>query len=309
MKRTKLSIVVPVYYNEKNIPVTFKRLHALATSIKNMDIEYVFVDDGSGDNSYQELLKLRKHFRSVKVVKLSRNFGSFNAILAGLHYATGDCIGIISADLQDPPELFIEMVDQWRQGKKTVMAVRKNRQDPFVSKLLSNTFYWLIRKFAIPAMPAGGFDFVLIDRLVKDTLIRMNEKNTSLMGLISWLGFESGIVYYTRTKREIGTSRWNLSKKFKYFVDTFTAFSYFPIRAISTLGFIIAVAGFIYAAFVLFNKAVFGISVQGWTSMIIVVLVISGVQLTSLGIIGEYLWRNIDETRKRPNFIVDTVLE
>lgn len=308
MSKTLFSIVVPIYFNEKNIPVTYPRLKKLEKSIENVELELIFVDDGSKDNSYEELLKIKKQDPSVKIVKLARNFGSFNAILAGLALATGDCVGIISADLQDPPELFKDMIEEWRNEKKVVMAVRKDRHDPWLSKTLSNMFYKLLRKYAIPTMPEGGFDFVLLDKQVVPILNSINEKNSSVMAVIAWLGFDSTQIPYTRKQREIGESKWTFSKKFKLFVDMFTSYSYFPIRLISMLGIIIAFASFIYAAILIYLRIFNNIQVEGWTTLTVIVLFMSSFQLIALGIIGEYLWRNFDEAKKRPNYIVEEVV-
>lgn len=309
MKSIKFSIIVPIYYNELNLPVTYPRLIALEQQIPNITLELVFVDDGSGDKSLNVLQEIQEKDARVKVVKLARNFGSFNAILAGLHYATGDCVGIISADLQDPPELFEQMIADWRKGKKTVMAVRQDREDPLPTKLFANVFYGALRKFALPSMPEGGFDFVLIDRQVVEVLKQVREKNTSIMALIAWLGFDHSQIGYVRAERRIGKSRWTFSKKVKLMIDMFTSFSFFPIRAISTLGVIIALVSFIYALILLYLRFVNGTHVEGWTTLVVLILFLSGFQLISLGIIGEYLWRNFDESRKRPPYIVEKVFE
>jgi polyisoprenyl-phosphate glycosyltransferase len=308
MKNIKFSIVIPIYFNEKNLPVTYPRLVALEKQIPGISLELVFVDDGSGDRSFQVLKEIQASDPRVKVVKLARNFGSFNAILAGLHHATGDCVGIISADLQDPPELFEQMIEDWRKGKKTVMAVRQDRQDPFFSKVFANIFYKMLRKVALPSMPEGGFDFVLIDRIVVDVLTSIHEKNTSIMALIAWLGFDHSEIGYVRGERRIGKSRWTFSKKLKLFVDLFTGFSFFPIRSISVLGSFIAVVSFFYGGYLMHLRFVNGIHVEGWTSLVVMILFLSGFQLISLGIIGEYLWRNFDESRRRPPYIVEEVL-
>ena len=296
MKKIKFSIIVPIYFNEKNIPETYPRLSNLEKTIPDIDLELIFVDDGSKDNSLEALLKIQKKDLRVKIIKLTRNFGSFNAILAGLKYTKGDCIGVISADLQDPPELFKKMVDLWRHGKKTIMAVRSDRQDPLFSKIFADIYYWLLRKYAIPTMPKGGFDFVVIDRQVVETIKSIDEKNTSVMALIAWLGFDRAIVPYVRARREIGISRWSFSKKMKLFIDSFTAFSYSPIRFITIAGFVIAFISFLYGLFVIYLRIFHQTMVQGWTSLTVIILFVSGFQLVALGIIGEYLWRNFDES-------------
>lgn len=303
-----VSIAVPVYYNELNLPHLFPRLFGLADANPQYDFEYIFVDDGSGDNSFQILADLAERDARVRVVKLSRNFGSNAATLAGLHYVSGDCVAMIAADLQDPPELITTMLQRWEAGKKVVLATREDREDPLVNRLLSGAFYWLFRHLAIREMPANGCDFVLVDRKVADMLVQMGEKNPYLFGLILWLGFDRDIVYYTRQKRELGKSRWTLGKRVKYFIDALVSFTYVPMRLVSALGIALALAGFVWAVVVVLNRILAGVPVQGWASLMTVVLVVSGVQLLTLGIFGEYLWRNFEETRKRPSFVIDQLI-
>ncbi|SDJ84786.1 glycosyltransferase family 2 protein [Natronincola ferrireducens] len=304
----KLSIVIPVYYNELNIPSLYEKLREAILNKKLFHVELVFVDDGSKDNSYQELIKLREMDKRIKVVKLSKNFGSHTAILAGLSYATGDCATVISADLQDPPEIIVSMYEKWLEGNKVVLAVREDREEGWLQKKLSNTYYRWMKKYALSNMPEGGFDCFLIDKQVIEILRGMKEKNSTLMGQILWCGLKTEKIYYVRREREIGKSKWTLSKKIKLFIDSFLAFSYVPIRFISTFGFIISFLGFLMALIIVINKFINDIPVQGWTSLMVVVLILSGIQLITLGVLGEYLWRNFDETRKRPLFIVEETI-
>jgi glycosyltransferase involved in cell wall biosynthesis len=307
MVRT-VSIVIPVYHNELNLPHLFPRLFGLADANPQYDFEYVFVDDGSGDNSFELLAEMAERDRRVRVVKLSRNFGASVAIMAGLHYVSGDCVAIIAADLQDPPELITTMLRRWEAGKKVVLAAREDREDPLGNRLLSSAFYWLFRRLAIREMPEKGCDFALFDRKVADILVQIGEKNPYLIGLILWLGFDRDVVYYTRQKRELGKSKWTFGKRVKYFIDALVSFTYVPMRLVSALGIALALVGFVWAVLVVLNRILFGVPVQGWASLMTVVLVISGVQLLTLGIFGEYLWRNFDETRKRPSFVIDQLI-
>ena len=212
---------------------------------------------------------------------------------------------MVAADLQEPLEIIIEMYEKWKQGKKVVIAVRKDREDGFFQKLFSNTYYSLMQKYALKDMPSGGFDCFFIDKKVRDVLVSMNEKNSSIVGQVLWAGFEMDKIYYVRKKREIGESKWTLSKKIKLLIDSFMAFSYVPIRFISTLGIFISIVGFILAVFLIVNKFMFNVPVQGWTTMMITLLMLSGIQMLTLGVIGEYLWRNFDESRGRPTYIVE----
>ncbi|WP_347352365.1 glycosyltransferase family 2 protein [Acetoanaerobium noterae] len=301
----KVSIIVPIYYNELNIPHLYEQMKEKILTRTDFEAEIVCVDDGSKDGSYKALLELREKDNRFKVVKLSRNFGSHTAILAGFAHATGDCMTMVAADLQEPLEIIIEMYEKWKQGKKVVIAVRKDREDGFFQKLFSNTYYSLMQKYALKDMPSGGFDCFFIDKKVRDVLVSMNEKNSSIVGQVLWAGFEMDKIYYVRKKREIGESKWTLSKKIKLFIDSFMAFSYVPIRFISTLGIFISIVGFILAVFLIVNKFMFNVPVQGWTTMMITLLMLSGIQMLTLGVIGEYLWRNFDESRGRPTYIVE----
>jgi len=302
---SKLSIIIPVYYNEQNIPFLFDKLNEEILSNQNYDYELIFVDDGSGDNSYGELLKLKNKNSKVKLIKLSRNFGSHTAILAGLTNATGDCATVISADLQDPPGIINRMFEKWTEGNKVVLAVREDREESFAQKLFSNTYYKLMRRYALSNMPEGGFDCFLIDKQVVNILKNIQEKNTTIMGLILWAGFKTEKIYYVRKEREIGKSRWTMAKKIKLFIDSFLAFSYVPIRFMSMIGLIVSLVAFLTGGYLIINKLINGVDVQGWTSLMVVFLFVAGIQMIMIGIIGEYLWRNMDESRKRPVFIIE----
>ena len=302
----RLSVVVPIYFNELNVPDTVPQLLALGDALPGYDLELVLVDDGSRDRSLDLLLEWRdRHPDVIQVVKLSRNFGSMSAILAGLGVATGDCVWMIAADLQDPPELFADMARHWAAGAKVVLAVRADREESASQKLLSNSYYALMRRFALPGYPEGGFDFFLVDRQVANEVVRIGEKNTNLMSLIFWLGFSPVMIPYVRRARRKGVSRWTFSKKVKLFVDSFVAFSYAPIRVLSVLGGVIALAAFAYAGYVLVAWLARDIPVRGYAPLMILLAFTAGVQMLMLGILGEYLWRALDETRRRPPFVVD----
>ncbi len=308
MKR--LSVVIPVYYNESTLETLHERLCSLEERLAaKARIEIVFVDDGSKDRSREILEQLaRRDPARVRVIFLSRNFGSFNAILAGLHHATGDCIAIISADLQDPPEMIPDMYTRWEAGDRTVMAVREKREDPLLTRIFSGLSYAILRRFALPDFPKGGFDFVLIDRRIRDIIVDMGERNTSLMGLIAWVGFTQSHLSYTRRSREGGRSRWTFWKRVKYLIDSILAFSYAPMRIMSTMGFVLAFLGLCYAIFIIVQRLTLHIAVPGWTALMVVVLVLFGFQFVAMGVTGEYIWRTLDQVRRRPAFIVDRVI-
>ena len=281
-----LSIIIPVYYNEKSLPILYERLNKVSGEIKDVDFEYVFVDDGSGDNSYNVLLGIAQNDTRVKVVKLSRNFGSFVACLAGLTYCKGDCAVIMAADLQDPPELINELLNKWKQGNEIVYAVREKREESGIKVFFSKLYYRIFKLIALSNMPKGGFDFVLLGRKVIDAIVKAREKNSTLIGQILWVGFKSDYILYTKKAREHGKSRWTLRKKVKYFLDSIFAFSFFPIRAISALGSIIAIFSFFYGIYTIVMKLFFSVDVKGFTTIIVIVLFTSGVQLVWLASIS-----------------------
>jgi glycosyltransferase involved in cell wall biosynthesis len=305
----KLSIIIPCYYNELNIPDTTKELLENERNFpEGTEFEYVLIDDGSKDNTYEELKKFKaKEPNKVKIVKLSGNFGSYNAILAGMKYATGDCNVIIAADLQDPVSLMPKMFEHWQNGIKLVMGNREDREDPFLSKLFAKSFQYLIKRYALPNLPKGGFDYVLFDKKLKEEVLAMDEKNSNSLYLLIWLKYEYVTIPYTRLKRKAGKSRWTLKKKIKLFVDSFVAFSFMPIRIITVSGFILGAIAILYALFIVYNRLIGNIEVEGWTAMMLVFLFVSAFQMVAIGILGEYLWRTLDASRKRPNYVVDQV--
>ena len=307
----KLSILIPTYFNEKNIAGTTKRLidnEKLFPS--DVTFEYVMVDDASGDETYRELLHFQKQYsEKVKIIGLARNFGSFNALLAAMKYSSGDCCAIIAADLQDPPELIPKMYRYWQEGIKLVIANRAEREDGYWQNLLSKIYHYMIRKFALKNVPAGGFDFVLFDKQLKEQILKMDESNTNIFYLLTWLGYDYVNIPYTRIAREVGVSQWTYAKKIKMFVDSFVSFSFFPIRMITVGGIAIGIIALLYAFLIIFAKSTHLIELEGWSTMMVVFLFISSFQTISIGILGEYLWRSLDASRKRPNFIVDTVVD
>ena len=307
----KLSIIMSCYYNGANLPVTTQRLIENEKNFpSDVEIEYVVIDDGSKDDTYDQLLNFYNTYPDkVKLIKLAANVGSYNALLAGMAHATGNCCTIVAADLQDPPELIPSMYEHWKNGYKLVIGQRTNREDPFLDKLFSNLFSLLIRKFALPNIPKGGFDFVLFDKQLKEDVVKMDESNSNSLYLLAWQGYPYVAVPYVRQKRQIGKSRWTLSKKIKLFIDSFVSFSFFPIRVISLAGLILGLLAIIYAGFILVARFSGLISVQGWSTMMIVFLFVSSFQMIALGIIGEYVWRNLDASRNRPNYIIDKLHE
>ncbi len=304
-----ISVVVPVYCNSDSLDALKSRLDAMTRKLPEDRFEYVLVDDGSIDDSFLKLEALSRSDPKLRVLKLSRNFGSNAAMLAGLTYARGDCAVVISADLQDPPELIPELVARWKEGFRVVLAARKRRDDTLITRFFAGIFNRLFRRLVFKDFPSKGFDFMLVDNRVREILTRLEERNSYLFGQVLWCGFKRTVIYYDRAARQQGQSRsqWTFVKKIKYFIDAFTAFSYVPIRLISALGFLMASAGLIYAAVLVFlrlyTQRVFP---PGWVLLTVLFLTVSGVQLIFMGILGEYLWRVLDDSRKRPLYLVET---
>ncbi len=303
----KISVIIPCYYNEKTVLSTFKTLrHTFDMWEDTVETEFVFIDDGSKDNTYNELLQIHQSFPAgTKIIKLVRNVGSYNALYAGLEYATGDCNVVISADLQDPPELISDMYRYWQKGFKLVIANRMDRKEKITQKWIASLFHFLMRKFAIKNAPSGGFDFVLFDRTIRDKICTLKERNSNIFYLMLWMGYDFVSIPYVRQKRREGKSRWTVSKKIKLFIDSFVSFSFIPIRLISVTGLILGFSALIYALFIIIARILGIIDVEGWSALMVVLLFISSFQMIALGILGEYLWRILDNTRKRPLYMID----
>lgn len=301
----KLSIVIPVYYNEDNLIPLYEDIKDKIINKIDYEYEIVFVNDGSKDNSYQVMKQLSDRDTNVKIYSLSRNFGSHAAILCGLSKCTGDCAVVKAADLQEPTEMILDMVESWKKGNNVVLAVRKDRQEGFSQKLFANTYYWMVRKAALANMPKGGFDVYLLDKKVINVLVSLDETNSALTGQILWSGFKTDTIYYTRLAREIGKSRWTLRKKVKLVMDTLFSFSTLPITMVTTIGTLSFIGSIIWAICVLVFKLAGWIKVSGWTTLFIFNLFSFGVIMLTLGILGGYIWRTYDASRNRPVYIIE----
>ena len=301
----KVSIIIPVYYNEDNLQLLYADIKEKFINAINYDYEIIMVNDGSKDSSYKVMCELAQKDSNIKNISLSRNFGSHAACLCGLANATGDCAVIKAADLQEPTELIKEMVESWKKGNNVVLACREERKESRCQVGFANLYYWLVRKTSLPTMPKNGFDIYLLDRKVIDVIGNLDEKNSAITGQILWSGFRTGIVYYTRMAREIGKSKWTLKKKIQLVSDTLFSFSTLPIRILELVGVLSFVIGIIWAIIVFIAKLGGSISVGGYTTLFIFNLVSFGIIMTSMGILGEYLWRTFDASRKRPPYIIE----
>lgn len=301
-----LSIIIPVFNEAESLPALFERLEKLCTPLAEITHEVVFVDDHSVDASPRMLAEACRRAPHYRFIRLSRNSGSHIAIFAGLEHARGQCVVFLAADLQDPPELIPKMLEQWRAGHEVVWAVRAERQGiPFSEKLFASAFYGIFNRVAHVSLPPQGSDFALLDRVIVDGLRASVNASPFLMGEIAHLGYRQTQVDYVKEERRFGKTKWNIRKKLRLFADAFVACSYFPLRAMSYVGLTCSVLGFLYALFIVFWSLVGGGPVAGWASLMVVVLVLGGIQMTMLGVLGEYLWRTLEEARRRPAYFVE----
>ena len=301
----KISIIIPIYFNENNIILLYEDIKSKFIDRIDYQYELVLIDDGSLDNSYEVMKEIASKDANVKIIHLSRNFGSHAAILCGLANCTGDAAVVKAADLQEPTELLHEMIDSWKIGNNVVLAVRAKRDEPLSQTFFSDLYYTITRRIALPNMPKKGFDVYLVDRKVINVLVASNEKNSALTGQILWSGFKTGIVYYNRLERKIGKSKWTLKKKIKLVMDTIYSFTSLPISMVLMVGVVSLCIGVIWSIVLIILKLRGEISLIGWTSMFVFNLITFGVTMLTLGIIGEYLWRTFDASRNRPPYIIE----
>lgn len=303
---SKISIVVPVYWNSDTLEMLYEDMKAKILD-KLGDYEIVFVDDGSGDNSWEIMNKIRERDKNVVCTRLSRNFGEHAALLAGLSVCTGDCAVTKQADLQEDSTLILDMYESWKRGNKVVLAIRRSRDEGAVKKFFAGMYYRIVRKLINKEMPKGGCDCYLVDRQVIEVLEKMDEKNSSLTLQVMWLGFRSEKIYFDRKNREVGKSRWTFSKKFKLVVDSMMSFTYVPLRFMEVTGVLFGLFSIIGMISVIHEKLTEGTPILGYASLMCVLLFSSGLTLLMVGIIGEYVWRALEESRNRPAFVIDTV--
>lgn len=301
----KVSIVIPVYYNEDNLMPLYEDLKKKFIDVIDYEYELVFVNDGSKDKSWEVLKQIAETDSNIRIYSLSRNFGSHAAILCGLAHCTGDCAVVKAADLQEPTELLIQMVEKWKAGYNVVLATREAREESKKQIFFANAYYNIVRKFALPDMPQNGFDIYLVDRKVINVLMNLDEKNSALTGQILWSGFKTATIPYVRLAREIGTSKWTLRKKLGLVSNTLFSFSRVPIHVVSGVGIISFFIAIIWAIVEIVAKLAGKIEVSGFTTLMIIQLLSFGIIMSTLGILGSYLWRTFDASRNRPPYIVE----
>ena len=303
-KTPVISVVVPIYNEEKGLDALFSRLEPILNQTGE-SWEIVCVNDGSRDNSIELLRKHSARNPNIKTINFSRNFGKEAAMTAGIDYATGNAVIPIDADLQDPPELIPEMIKKWREGFKVVLATRNARAgETFMKKFTANMFYKIIGKIADIRIPPNTGDFRLMDKQVIDVIKKLPERNRFMKGIFAWPGFSTTTIYFDRDPRHSGVSAWSFWKLWKFALDGIFAFTSAPLKIWMYIGFAISLFAFVYALFLILRTLINGVDLPGYASIMTAVLFLGGIQLISLGVIGEYISRIYNESKGRPIYIV-----
>jgi glycosyltransferase involved in cell wall biosynthesis len=300
-----ISIIVPMYNEEENVADFYKRLKSTLNTI-NMSYEVICVDDGSSDKTLEKLLELRNIDENVKIINFSRNFGKEIALTAGIDYSIGSAVIPIDADLQDPPEVIIELINKWKEGYDMVYAVRKNRheQESWLKQVMSNVFYKLSQKIMYINMPPHTGDFRLMDKSVVDSLKALRERNRFMKGLFAFVGFKQAQIEFESQPRNKGKTKWNYLKLFNFAIEGITSFSSVPLRLITYAGFFIALLSLAYASYIVVKTLIYGTHVSGYPSLITIILFLGAIQLVSVGVLGEYIGRIYNEVKQRPIYII-----
>lgn len=302
--KKKISILVPCYNEEKSLPLLYPELKALMDTETSYDFEVLFVNDGSKDNTLNLIKALREADERISYVNLSRNFGKENAMLAGFDYVTGDCMVIIDADLQDPPSLIPQMVKYWEKGYKDVYAKRANRgQESWLRKQFSLLFYRILDHATRFDVLQNVGDFRLLDRQCIEALKHLRESERYTKGMFCWIGFEKKEIIFDRGDRVAGESNWNFWSLLNLAIEGITSFTTAPLRFATIIGALTAFGAFCFIVFYISKTLIYGDPVQGFTTLISVMLFLGGVQLLCMGILGEYIGRIFNETKKRPTYI------
>jgi glycosyltransferase involved in cell wall biosynthesis len=305
-----LSVVIPIYNEEDTLPELYRRLtHVLSQNLVELAYEMVFVNDGSTDASIQVLMKLHADDPAVKVINLSRNFGHQAAITAGLEYVKGEVVICMDGDLQDPPEIIPTLLARWRDGNDVVYAVRRVRKEGFIKRTCYAAFYRLLRSFSKVSIPLDAGDFALMDRRVVDCLNNLPERSRFIRGLRTWIGFRQTGVQYERERRFAGTTKYTWAKLIKLAVNGLLSFSAIPLRIATAFGFMISFFSLLAIIVVLYFKLFTDEAIPGWTATVIPILFLGGIQLLSVGILGEYIAQIFDEVKQRPVYLVNDILD
>lgn len=309
-KKKLISVVIPVFQNRETLAETCAQvLFVREENFPHLELEIIFVDDGSKDGSWDELLRVQsENQKYVNLVKLSRNFGQVSAILAGYEAARGEAVITLSADLQDPVRIMAQMISHWEKGQEIVIAHRESREDGVMATLFSRVAYGFARK-GNALIPAGGFDYLLLSHRAVKLLCSFNSSHRFFQGDVLSIGLPTTFIPYARECRKYGKSGWSFSKKFKYLIDLILDSSYLPIRLMSSMGFLTASVGSAYALLIIYSWCRHQTPFSGWAPIMIILLVVSGLIMMMLGIIGEYIWRIYDDIKQKPLYVVEKKLQ
>ena len=300
----RISVVAPLYNEQENIDALFRRLLAVLEAL-NTSYDVICVNDGSRDNTLKNLVEYHQRYPQIKVVNLSRNFGKDTAMSAGIDYSQGMAVIPIDADLQDPPELIAEMIEKWHEGYDVVYASRLVRiGESWFKRFSAEGFYQVINKLSRVSIPPNTGDFRLIDRRVVESIKKMPERQRFMKGIFAWVGYKQTSILFDREPRYQGQTKWNYWKLWNFAIDGITSFSFLPLKVWTYVGLIIALVSLVYASFLILRTIIFGIDVPGYASLMVAVLFLGGIQLLTLGIIGEYIGRVYEEVKGRPLYLV-----
>jgi len=305
--RSLVSVVIPVFNEQQTLDRLVERLSA-ALDAASENFEVVFVNDGSRDRSAEMLRALHARDPRLKCISLSRNFGHQVAVTCGLDHATGDAVIVMDGDLQDPPEVLPGMISRWREGFDVVYAVRRRRKEGWAKVLAYKAFYWILRRVSYLDIPLDSGDFSLMDRRVVDLLAAMPERNRFVRGLRTWVGLRQTGYEYERDARFAGESKYSFTKLLRLAFDGLVSYSFAPLRMVSNLGMLVSLSALAYMLYLMLARILGDTPIEGWTSTVVIVLFLGGIQLLSLGIIGEYIGRIFDEVKQRPQYVVSEAL-
>ncbi len=306
----RLSLVIPVYNEVETVDIFINKVNRVFDNQADIILEFLFINDGSTDCTLKRLLECQHRDHRVKIIDLSRNFGKEAALTAGLQQASGDAVVPMDVDLQDPPEIILEMIEKWRDGYEVVLGRRINRDSDFWAKRTSaNWFYYIHNKLANLNLPENVGDFRLMDRCVVDALKMLPESRRFMKGLLAWLGFRTAYVDYTRPERIAGSSKFNGWKLWNFALEGITSFSTAPLRIWTYLGFLTSTLSFIFASFIALKVIIQGVDVPGYASLMVAITFLGGLQLIGIGIIGEYLGRTYIESKRRPVYLIRRVYQ
>lgn len=302
-----VSVIIPIYNEEENLLLLRERLLNVFEKIDGRRFKILFVDDHSTDKTPELLRSFAKEDSRISWIRLSRNSGSHSACAAGLDHANSDITIIMAADLQDPPELILDLLKKYDEGYQLVWAVRHSRKgESYFTLITSRIFYWLMNRFTELQLPPKGTDVLLADQCVVNSFRQVSERNLSLFAIFSWLGFRQASISYEKKARNAGKSKWGIKRKVILAIDSLIGFSYGPLRLMSYTGFAASGLGLAWAIYILIMRLLGKMHAIGYASIMITILILGGLQMIMLGILGEYLWRTLDETRKRPRYFIES---